>query len=92
MSHESDVSIPAGQHSLEIASYSSAGSSANTFVAVNPNFAFTPQTARSQTIEPRFLRQVPDENLADHDMDVEGNVSDVGSNEGDSDTTFEEDG
>ena len=84
------VSVPAGQQPLDVASYFSAGSPSNTFVACNPHFTFTPQTTRFQATEPCFLQQVPEENLANHDVNVERNVTDVGSSEGDSDTTFDE--
>lgn len=83
------MSVPAGEQPLDVASSCLAGSS-EPFLACNPNFSFTPQTARFQASELCFLGQTPEENLANHDVNVESNVIDVGSTEGDSDTTFED--
>ena len=54
------------------------------------NFSFIPQTARFQASELCFLGQIPEENLANHNVGVENNVVDGGSTEGDSDTSFED--
>ena len=88
--HGGSGSVTAGQQPLDVTSYCLAGSSPNTFVPYNSNFSFTPQTARFQAGELCFLGQIPEENLANHDVGVESNVIDVGSTEGDSDTSFED--
>lgn len=76
--------VPAGQQPLGVASYFPAGPSPNAFVACNPNFAFTPQTARLQATESCFLGLIAEENSANHEVDA-GNVNDA-----DSDTSFED--
>ena len=75
--------VPTGQQPVGVASYFPAGPSPNAFVACNPNFAFTPQTARLQATEPCVLRMIAEENLANHDVDKD-NV-----NNADSETSFE---
>ena len=88
--HGGNLSVPAGQQPLDVASYCLAGSSPNNFVPYNSNFSFIPQTARFQASELCFLGQIPEENLANDDVGVESNVVDGGSTEGDSDTSFED--
>ena len=82
--------MPAGQQPLDTASYFSHGSSPNPFVVYNPNLAFLPGTTQFQGTASCFLGQIPEENPANHYVDsVEGNVTQVGSSEGDSDSSFE---
>ena len=91
VSHGGNVSVPSGQQPPDVASYCLADPSPNTFVPCHLNFPFTPQTALFQASEICSLGQIPEENLANHDVRVENNVIDVGSTEGDSDTSFEDD-
>ncbi len=92
------MSIPAEQQPLD-APYFSASSSPNTFMAWSSTFAstpqtacskgnfnpaFTPQTACSEVTEPYSLGQILEENLGNHDVNVEGEIPYVESSEGES--------
>ncbi len=78
MSSGGNIPIPTGQQPLNV---HLAGSSFNTFAA---------WPAPSQVIEPHLLGQVSEGNLANHDANVEGSVTEDKSGDEDSDTTFEE--
>ena len=82
------MSVSAGQQ--DVASYCSAGPAFNTYVTCNPNLLFAPQATRFQDSQPCFLGQGSEENLTNHEVDVENNVADDESTEGDSDTSFED--
>ena len=61
-------------------------------MACNPILDF-PQTTHSQSIEPYLLRQIPKENLADHEVDVQDThteESEEGSEKTNDATTIEE--
>ena len=79
-----NLPIPAGQHPIGVASYFSADSNPNAYIASHPGISFTPQITPFQATKSSYLAQVPKQSSPNHDVNVEECVTDEDDSEGDS--------